>query len=461
MGLLYFADEKSNKMKKISLSFILLSLMAVSCNNSQKSPSSENEDKVVSDNPATEDIRMYELFLLDFTPEGTLNAAAKKLPEIKELGINVIWFMPPYPISQEKKKGTYGSPYASQDFYGINPDYGTKADFQAFVDAAHEMGIKVIIDMVANHTGWDNKWVTEHPEWYEKDSAGNIIAPIADWTDVASLNYDNQDLRKEMINMMCHWVRDVNIDGFRCDVAEMVPIDWWKTCIDSLKAIKPVIMLAEGADPELIDAGFQMTYAWERYNALKKVFKGDSALKYNTALIIEEAKFPANSRRMVFTTNHDETSWDATPIRLFNGLMGAQAASVASIFGPGVPLIYNGQEVGDSTILNLFEKIPVKWDLNPEMRKFYQKTLGFKANHKAFTAGSFESKDFGKDVIGYSRTHEGKTFLVMVNVRNQEVNVNTEIGSDATDLYTETQFTAAQKITLKPYQYLVLELKKS
>ena len=179
--------------------------------------------------------------------------------------------MPIHPISEKNRKGSLGSYYAVKDYKGINPEFGSMEDFKSLVNKAHEMGFKVIIDWVANHTGWDNQWITDHPEWYTKDSLGNIIPPNPDWSDIADLNFDSQPMRQAMIDAMDFWVRETNIDGFRCDVAWGVPQDFWEAATASLDSIKPVYMLAEDEDhPALLEKAFESNYAWKLHHIDRK-----------------------------------------------------------------------------------------------------------------------------------------------------------------------------------------------
>ena len=285
--------------------------------------------------------------------------------------------MPIHPYGVERKKGTLGSPYAVQDYFDVNPDFGTKDDFQDLVDAVHAEGMHIIIDLVANHTAWDNAWLAEHPAWYTQDSTGTITHPEGtDWTDVADLNYDNPDVRKAMKQVMKYWVEAFGIDGYRCDVAEQVPLDFWKDAIAEVRRIRPVMMLAEGEDPALHRAGFDLTYAWQLYGALKDVWNGAPASDFVDVLEEQEQAFPQDALRLRFTTNHDETAWDAPPPVLFGGLDGARAASVLMTTIRGVPLLYNGQEVGVDEPLPLFEKQPISWDQNPELRGLLRRAAG-------------------------------------------------------------------------------------
>ena len=254
----------------------------------------EAKTKAVAERPKwVDNAVIYELFVQDFTPEGTFEAIIPRLRELKKLGVTTLWLMPIHPYGVERKKGTLGSPYAVRDYFDVNPDFGTKQDFQDLVDAVHAEGMHIIIDFVANHTAWDNAWLAEHPEWYTRDSAGTITHPQGtDWTDVADLNYDNPDVRQAMKQAMKYWVEAFNIDGYRCDVAEMVPLDFWEDAIAEVRRIKPVMMLAEGEAPELHRTGFDLTYSWKLYGALKDVWNGAPASDFVRVLEEQKKAFP-------------------------------------------------------------------------------------------------------------------------------------------------------------------------
>lgn len=399
-----------------SLLWGLVILLACS-NDSMPSPERPDTDDLVQDEV------IYEVFVRSFTPEGTFRAVIPRLPELKALGATVLWLMPIHPIGMEGRKGTLGSPYAIQDYFAVNPDFGTKEDFRVLVEAVHAEDMKLIIDFVANHTAWDNAWVTEHPEWYTRDAQGKMQPPVPDWSDVADLNYEVPAVSAEMRRAMRYWVEEFDIDGYRCDVAEMVPGEFWQEAIAELRQIKPVLMLAEGASPDLYEQGFDLTYAWDPYHRIKEVWRGASFGVYAEAIQSERETYPDLAHRLRFTTNHDESAWDATPVELFGGVKGAQAAMVATSLLPGVPLVYNGQEVADTTRLGLFEKMNVRWDTNPEMRQFYAGLLAFRAESLTIRRGTitFLAHPAQDDVLMFLREYDGEHLLVAVNARDREV----------------------------------------
>lgn len=370
-----------------------------------------------------EDAVIYEVFVRAFTPEGTLQALVPRLDELRELGVTTLWLMPIHPIGEERRKGTLGSPYSIRDYKAVDPAYGSVEDVRALVAAAHARGMTVILDLVANHTAWDHPWVTAHPEWYRRDASGAITHPPGtDWTDVAQLDHDHPEVRAALRRTMRFWVEDVGVDGFRADVAELVPADFWREAIAELRAIRPVLMLAEGAAPWLHEVGFDLTYAWTTYHAKKRVWQGAPADTLAALVLAEADRYPVR-QRLRFTTNHDETAWDDTPLALFGGTRGAQAAFVLAATLPGVPLVYNGQEVGDPQRIPLFERTTIDWAADPAMRAFTRDVLRLRAERVPLRRGSFEPIEHpaARDVLAFRRVHAGDTVTVVVNVRDRAV----------------------------------------
>lgn len=368
---------------------------------------------------------IYEIFIRNFTPEGTFKAAEAQLPRVKALGVKTLWLMPFHPIGEKNRKGTLGSPYSIRDFYAVDPAHGTLEDFRSFVKAAHDLDLKVIMDLVASHSAWDNRWVTEYPEYYLKDSLGNIRAPGPDWTDVAGFDYKVPELRKAMTEVMKFWVKEMNIDGWRCDVAYRMPDDFWKEAIAEVQKIKPVLMLAEGTEPRLVSAGFQMIYGSVAYQNLKGVFEEGVANDF-VRTAFDEWTAVGGAPLLRFITNHDETSWSETPPVLFHSQRGAQAAAVATFLLPGIPLVYNGQELGSELKANLFEKNSYDWGSAPEIQTFYRKLLTLWAAEPAFHQGSMDVQDLegAEGVASYARD-DGKTrIIILANFRNQEQEIS-------------------------------------
>jgi hypothetical protein len=264
------------------------------------------------------DAAIYSVYLRSFSPEGNFAGLEKRIGELKDLGITVLWLMPIHPLGVKNRKGTLGSPYAVRDYYGINPEFGTLQDFKRLLSAVKRSGMRLIIDLVADHTSWDSRLISEHPEYFRKDARGEIVSPNADWTDVAALDYSQSALRRYMIDMMRYWVKDVWIDGFRCDVAELVPTDFWEEARAQLNRIKPVMMISEGSIPEHHVKAFDLTYSWNFYDQIAPLLEGKRpATLVDDLLKRERLQLPTGSLRMRFTTNHDKNAFDAPAVLKF------------------------------------------------------------------------------------------------------------------------------------------------
>ncbi|MBD3290247.1 hypothetical protein GF337_15685, partial [candidate division KSB1 bacterium] len=359
---------------------------------------------------------IYELNTRQFTLQGTFKAIEPRIPELNELGVDIIWFMPIHPIGEKRRKGTLGSYYSIKDFYGINLEFGTLSDFRDLVQQIHEAGMYVIIDLVANHTAWDNPMIEEHPDWYTHDSEGDIVSPNPDWHDVADLNYENKELWKYMIKMMGYWVREINIDGYRCDVASMVPTPFWIEARKHLDSIKPVFMLAEAETPELNAYGFDMTYA----SAMHKLFNDIASAKRSPKRIDEYLRheyyhYPQGSMRMRFTSNHDENTWNKSAI-IRMGRGGAKVGAVLTFTLPGTPLIYNGQETGNEKSLEFFERDPIVWK-ESEFRPFYQKLTSVYHHQPSLVHGTMTKLISTDDdrIYAFVRQYEDDQVIVIAN----------------------------------------------
>lgn len=383
---------------------------------------------------------MYEVNVRQYTPEGTFKAFETQLPRLKELGVDILWFMPIYPISEKNRKGTLGAYYSIQDYEAVNPEFGTLDDFKALVNKAHEMGFKVMLDWVGNHTGWDNHWITEHKDWYTQDSLGNVIPPDKDWTDVADLNYGNKNMRAAMLHALKFWVKDVNIDGYRCDYAGGVPTDFWETARASLDSIKPVYMLAENQDKmELLNKAFNSNYGWEMYHLMNEVAQGKkTALDMDSLLIKIQRTYPAGTYPLELTSNHDENSWNGTVYERMGGAVKTMAALTFVV--PGMPLIYSGQEAGLHKRLSFFEKDSINWkDLS--MQKFYEGLIKLKKNDEALwngTAGGnvqILTSSVPAKVLAFSREKDGNQVVAIFNLSAEPV--ETTIGLPVSSNYKE------------------------
>jgi GH15 family glucan-1,4-alpha-glucosidase/glycosidase len=368
---------------------------------------------------------IYEIYPRAFSQHGNFNGITARLDELKDLGVTIIWLMPIHPIGQEKKKGTIGSPYAVRDYYAINPDYGSADDLKRLVREAHARGMKVIIDIVANHTSWDSV-LMKHPEFYKRDAKGNITYPY-DWYDIAALNYNNQELRRYMHDMLKYWLREFDLDGFRCDVAGEVPTDFWETARLALEDVKPdILMLAEAHKAELQVKAFDLDYSWPLHSALTDVLQGRApASRLRAEWEKELREWPAGALHMRFSDNHDERR----AITRF-GEPAALAASAFVFMLDGVPMIYNGMEIGDTTESGapaLFEKLPIFWmfeQRRPEFRKFYKQLMTFRRRSKALRRGSLEwlrNSDESR-IVSFARRAAEEEVSVAINFSNRPFN---------------------------------------
>lgn len=333
----------------------------------------------------SKNLGIYEVNLRQYTEEGTFKAFAEHLPAIKEMGVGIIWFMPIHPIGKLNRKGTLGSYYSVKDYKGVNPEFGTLEEFKELVKQIHSMGMYVIIDWVANHTAWDNPLTESNSHWFTKDEKGNFVPPVDDWTDVIDLNYDdNPDLWDYKIECLKFWIEECNIDGYRCDVAGMVPTEFWVKARKELNKLKPVFMLAEWDTPEMHPA-FDMTYAWELHKVMNAVAVGEKNVTHIDKQINKDIEiYPTEAYRMQFTSNHDENSWNGTVFeRLGNA---AEIFAVFTFMIKDMPLVYSGQEAGMEKRLEFFEKDPIEWRDHP-FRKLYNDLFHLKKNNKAIWNG--------------------------------------------------------------------------
>ncbi len=365
---------------------------------------------------------IYEIYPRQFSEAGNFAGITAQLDRLKELGVNILWLMPIHPIGQEKKKGPVGSPYAVRDYYAVNPDYGTAADLKRLVSEAHRRGMKVIIDIVANHTSWDSVMM-KTPEFYVRDASGKITYPH-DWSDVAELNYDNPSLRRYMIDMLKFWLREYDLDGFRCDVAAEVPTDFWEQARAEADKVKAdVVWLAESDRPELLVRAFDLDYSWPLHGTLNDVLQGrKGATAFRQTWEADEAKYPRGALRMRFSDNHDERRAVA---RFGEG--GALAASALMLTLDGVPMLYNGMEVGDTTESGdpaLFYKLPVFWPIEkrrPEFPRFYRQMMALRKSHPPLTHGNvtwLRNSDESR-VVTFARQEGAEQVVVAINFSNR------------------------------------------
>lgn len=399
-------------MKKYITALFAAALALAACSNEVKTPGVHPDWSY--------DAVVYEMNVRQYTPEGTFAAASKELPRLKELGVDVLWLMPIYPIGVKERKGTLGSYYAVSDYCAVNPEFGEMADFDAFLDAAHKSGFKVILDWVANHTSPDAKWINECPsDWYERDSLGNTVVQY-DWTDIAALNYDNKDVWDAQDKAMRFWL-DKGVDGFRCDMACEVPIEFWRTVIPGFRKDYPgIYMLAEGEDPGLHSDAFDASYSWELHHLLNAVARGE---KHASDIVAQMEKYaseyPEEAFRLMFTSNHDENSWAGTEFERMGDAAKAMAVLTFTLPG-GQPLVYTGQEIGWNKRFEFFEKDPVPaWETN-EYTDFYKWLIKLRHDNPALDAGekggAFEVISAEDDMFVFSRTLPDNKVTVSVRL---------------------------------------------
>ena len=380
---------------------------------------------------------IYEVNTRQFTDEGTFNGVNSHLDRLKDLGVDILWFMPIHPISEKNRKGELGSYYAVKDYKAVNPEFGTLDDFKALVNNAHSRGMKVILDWVPNHTGCDNAWVVEHPDYYARDKQGEMFGPF-DWTDVYKLDYSNPATREAMIDAMSFWLTEVGVDGFRCDVAMQVSTDFWNEARPRLQALKPdLFMLAEASQPDLEEHAFDMAYNWpmkDLFNAIaytsdqyKYVPKEGEPHKYPVAKATDiatlvqqqQADYPYGAYMMNMITNHDLNSWEGTEFERLGDYVPAFA--VLSYTLPGMPLIYTGQEVGLNRAFEFFvkDKAP-DWTRN-DWTSFYTDLNALKHSRPelsadASTGSLITYRTTSPDILVFERRNGNSRTVTGVNL---------------------------------------------
>jgi glycosidase len=346
---------------------------------------------------------IYEVNIRQYTPEGTLKAFEAHLPRLQELGVDILWLMPVFPIGEINRKGTLGSYYAVKDYLAVNPEFGTISDLKALTQEAHGRGMHVILDWVADHTSWDNNLTVEHPDFYKRDSTGRFVSPF-DWSDVIQLDYDNKALWDYMIGAMTFWLDSADVDGFRCDVAAMVPTVFWDTARAHLNRVKPVFMLAEAEEPELLVDAFDMDYGWILYHLMNDIAQGKKDASGLTSYFQHsDTLIPKGAYKMYFTSNHDENSWNGTEFERLGDAV--KTFAVFSALVPGMPLLYSGQETGLNRRLRFFDKDTIVWNGNLAFHDLYKTLIRLKKDNKALWNG-----DFGGNMVQVTDTAEKAVF---------------------------------------------------
>ncbi len=478
-------------MKKFLL-FLMMFSVLVSCKNEAGETKQSSSEEVKRDslapvnNDMMESAIIYEANIRQYSPEGTFDAFTKDIPQLKDLGVKIIWLMPVHPISMknrkakgdlnvediedpEERKKYLGSYYAVSDYTAVNEEYGTMEDFDELVETAHENGIYVILDWVANHTGWDHKWLEEHPEWYTQNEKGEPVDPLNPatgeswgWTDVADLNYDNEGLREAMREDMLFWVREHDIDGFRADVAGEVPTDFWETTVQAMKEIKPVFMLAESEDKDLFENAFDMGYNWEGHHIMNGIAQGKaSAKEWDSYMKKIDSTYQEDDFLMNFITNHDENSWSGTVEERMGDASETMLAMAYMI--PGMPLIYSGQEYDMDKRLKFFEKDTIpkeKGRVYPLMEKLGQ----LKSNNPALHGGK-DAADYTKvnsseeeKVLAFKREKNGEELYYVANMSSDSLSFTIEIEGDFTDYINYSSFNISndKELQFAPWEYKIL-----
>ncbi len=409
--------------------------------------------------PDRQDAAIYQVNIRAFGAQGNFMGIINRLDSIRALGVNVIYLMPVYPVGTVK---SVNSPYCVKDYRSVNPEFGTLADLRALVDGAHNRGMAVILDWVANHTSWDNDWTVSHKDWYLQDTYGNIVSPPGmGWNDVAQLNFSNSAMRLEMIRCMKYWVLKVNADGFRCDYADGPPVDFWKQAIDTLRnmASHKLLIMAEGSRNANFTAGFDFNFGFGFYGALKNIFGSNGSVLLIDDLNNSEFAGATNGQQVVrYLTNHDVNGSDGTPLDLFGGKEGSMAAFIVAAFMKGIPMVYNGQEVGTPfRIVFPFTRQKIDWTLNPGITAEYKKVLNFKLVSTAARRGQLTS--YGNaDICAFVKESMGEKVLVITNLRNSPVTFTLSpvlANTTWTNALDGGNILLGMQLTMTPYGYLV------
>jgi cyclomaltodextrinase len=410
---------------------------------------------------------VYELNIRQFSEEGSFKAVEKQLARLKNMGIDIIWLMPLHPIGELHRKGSLGSNYSVKDYYGISSEFGTEKDFRDLVAAIHQQGMHIILDWVANHTSWDNEMVINHPEWYRKSRKDTFQSTRwRDYDDIIELDYSHPELREYMTEALKFWIKEYDIDGYRCDIASFVPIDFWEHARTELEAIKPVLMLAEAEDRELHRKAFDITYNWTLWNILHQIAMNERSVKTLTEAYIAEhvSIFPKEGIRLNFIDNHDKNSWEGNPYSNFGDAL--KAATVFTVMMDGMPLVYNGQEAGLDRSLEFFEKDPIEWKSH-ENAALYTTLFKLKHNNEALWNGRYGGEmvrimnDRMDQVISFVREKNGDKVLTFINFSKQSLIVQFDTSFDMgiyTNLFTEDQKKVSETLimTMEPWKYVVL-----
>jgi glycosidase len=420
---------------------MMVILVLSGCQSKQKAEAPSEKAKYTSNTPVpdwSKSAVIYEVNIRQYTPEGTINAFSEHLPRLKKLGVGILWLMPVYPIGEKNRKGSLGSYYSIKDYQSVNPEFGTMEDLRALVKKVHAMGMHIVLDWVANHTAWDHPWITEHPEWYKHNEKGEIIPPVEDWTDVAGLDYSNEELRAAMINALSFWVKEINIDGYRCDVAGRVPVDFWESARKTLEKIKPVWMLAEDeTETALLENAFNANYGWEFHSIMNEVAQGKKNATDVAGYFQKiDTVYPVGTWPMQFTSNHDENSWSGSAFERMEDAAKTMTALTFTV--EGMPLIYSGQEAGLNKRLAFFDKDTINWDKDSIMTKFYQMLNGLKSDNPALWNGKAGGEleiirtNDQESIFCFSRQKANNTVVALFNLSGKSLSAFAEGGPQGT-----------------------------
>lgn len=465
--------------------YILALIVLVSCKESTESKQIVKEIAPISD-VVLENAVIYEANIRQYSVEGTFNAFTKDIPQLKELGVKIIWVMPIFPISETRRKATggdfaslikdpearkkaLGSYYAVSDFTKVNPEFGTKDDFRNLLKTAHDNGIYVILDWVPNHTGWDHTWLKTNSEFYTKNSKGEITDPLnpegisVGWADVADLNYDSKGLRTAMIEDMLYWVKEENIDGFRCDVAGSVPTDFWQEAIPKLRASKDIFMLAEAWEPELMkDNLFEMAYGWDTHHKMNSIAQGKETVKdWDSRMNQIDEMYQEDDILMNFITNHDENSWNGSVKERMGG--ASEAMLALSYAAPGMPLIYSGQEYDLDKRLLFFEKDTIIRNKG-KVWPLLEKLGALKTNYKAFNGGKKAASYLRLEtsnndaILAFEREKEDEKFIYIANLSAKPVTFKPTFSGEFKDALTGVKVILknGEEVSFGSWEYHIL-----
>ena len=463
-------------MKKVVV-LLCFALGILSCKKAEETPKAAAEIAAVSPETADNAV-IYEVNIRQYSPEGTFNAFTKDIPNLKKMGVKILWLMPIHEIGYKNRKAKgdtsieqitdpkekekyLGSYYSVKDYRSINSKFGTKADFAKLVQTAHENGIYVILDWVANHTAWDHPWVTAHSDYYTRDKDGKMIAPF-DWTDVVELDFNNKAMRKAMVADMKYWLTDLNIDGFRCDVAGEVPTDFWEATRVELNKVKPIFFLAEAEKPELLKNAFDMQYGWEAHHLFNQIAKGEKTVKDFDAYMTKiDTVLQKDDIYMNFTSNHDENSWNGTEYERMGDAVETFAA--LSYTMPGMPLIYNGQEYDLKKRLRFFEKDTIPHTVG-KMGAIYEKLGALKTNNVALHGGKVKASYLrlttsnDTNILAFVREKDGKKVIYVANLSKKPITFTLPVEGNFADYMSGEKVVLAkdQSHSFKPWEYKIL-----